>query len=124
MYLMAACGLSYKPLFRMAARALHLDTLLTHSQSRKHTTKTGTTRTGLQLDTLKSAKHGGFNRLEADRDGEDEEEEIEFGKDGLDIMVTRTVELNVEDRREDEWGLKDGLKHEQPDSRFSVYSNV
>ncbi|KAF2661609.1 hypothetical protein K491DRAFT_710822 [Lophiostoma macrostomum CBS 122681] len=125
MYLMAACGLSYKPLFRMAARALHLDTLLTHSQSRKQkTTRTGTTQTGLQLDTLKSAHHVGFKKLEAGRNGEDDEEDVEFGKDGLDIMVTRTVEMDVEHRREDEWGLETGLAHEQPDSRFSVYSHT
>jgi hypothetical protein len=91
--------------------------------------RTGTTQTGLHLDTLKSAQHGGFKRFDFGGNGEDEdddeEEEVEFGKDGLDIMVTRTVELEVEDRRDDEWGLEDGgLRHEQPDSRFSVYSNA
>lgn len=33
LYLIAACALSFKPLFRMLAKALHLDSLITHTKS-------------------------------------------------------------------------------------------
>ena len=134
MYLMAACGLSYKPLFRMLARALHLDQLLTYTHSRKHgitkTTRTGTfgtTQVDMELDKLKSARHGGFDKLDNGPDGA-LDKDLELGhvrsKDSFNIVVTKTVEIQQEERREDEdedeWGLKDGLRHQQPNSRFST----
>lgn len=100
---MAACALSFKPLFRMLAKALYLDSLLTHTRSltRKTTTagkssvtKTGTTHSTLHIDTKKSTSHGGFTKLDS----------AKFGRNGngsFDIVVTRTLEMDVEDRSDD-----------------------
>ncbi|KAF2121791.1 hypothetical protein BDV96DRAFT_681862 [Lophiotrema nucula] len=102
MYLLAACALSFKPIFRMVAKALHLESFVTHSRSivGKHTTKAGklsrsTTHSDVRMDTLKTAQSGGFTKLSA---GQDQVED-KFGKEsGLKVMVTTTVEMDVEAR--------------------------
>lgn len=110
MYLLAACALSFKPLFRMVAKALRLQSLITHTKSAlgrtTHTNKTGNpTQKDVHMETFKSGSSGGFTKLS---DGKDVEmagaEEVEKGfghkkvdsEGGIRVMVTRTVEMESE----------------------------
>ncbi|KAF2018438.1 hypothetical protein BU24DRAFT_170900 [Aaosphaeria arxii CBS 175.79] len=72
LYLFAACALSFKPLFRMVARGLHLDRLVTSTRTTYAGRKTGKGRTigvpasddgGIQCDTPESS-HQEFRQLE------------------------------------------------------------
>lgn len=120
---MAACALSFKPLFRMLAHALHLDSLLTHTRSRNKSgtmnAKTGTMQSGLHsglhMDTLKSSAHKGFKKIGEDggqigrgREGRDEEQDVGVGSGKeFNIVVTTTVDMDVESRSEEEYDLGD-----------------
>jgi hypothetical protein len=79
--LLSACALSFKPLFRIFAQALHLQAFLTHSKStfpqgKSHTaTKTATTPTAIQMQPLSFG--GKFYRLS--EDSEKSEESKRFG---------------------------------------------
>jgi hypothetical protein len=63
-YLLSACALSFKPLFRMSAKALHLHAFITHTKStfqqgKCHTTKvsmTGNTQSEFQLHAMPPSK--------------------------------------------------------------------
>lgn len=116
LYLLAACALSFKPLFRMVAKALHLDAIITHSRSAigRHTSKsnhTAKSHVDIHLETMKSAQSGGFTKLHAGLDRPDEDALV---KDvGGMIMVTTTLEMDVESRREsDEYELRDCAGHQ------------
>jgi hypothetical protein len=107
---MAACALSFKPLFRMVAKALHLDSILTHTSSltgRKHTRsgKTGTT-ISIAMETFKSS-HAGFTKLD-DSEVEVRKEERDSAKNGFSITVTHTVDMGVARKSEDEGRLVRG----------------
>lgn len=68
LYLIAACALSCKPLFRALAKALRLDHLITHTKSalghHGSKTKSSHTTSAMQLDTFKSS-HAGFHQLKS-----------------------------------------------------------
>jgi len=104
MYLLAACALSYKPLFRVVAKALHLDSFITHTRSfvGKHTINGGkpsTTQKDIYLETMKSSSSGGFTKLHSGHDSTDEEVDVGVRDNGdLNIMVTKTWEMDVEAR--------------------------
>jgi hypothetical protein len=75
MYLLAACALSYKILFRMLAKALHLDSLLTHPRELttryggKSTIKSNITHT-IYLGPMHPA-HEGFDKMHAGVDDDE-----------------------------------------------------
>jgi hypothetical protein len=112
MYLLAACAISFKPLFRMIAKALRLESIITMTTSRKRTRsggKTGTMTTGLHLDTLKSASHGGFQKLGSGRAAEFDRNVANKGhmRGKSDIVVTTTVNLDVARRGSSDFELQD-----------------
>ncbi|OAG02579.1 uncharacterized protein CC84DRAFT_1207476 [Paraphaeosphaeria sporulosa] len=117
-YLLAACALSFKPLFRMVAKALHLGSVLTHTKSALNKTSLHKTNQAQQKDihmeTFKSGSSGGFTKLSDsadgegnDADGRDRDHAVWFTKspghkkgmsDGaLSVVVTRTIEIQSED---------------------------
>jgi hypothetical protein len=76
LYLLAACALSFKPLFRIVARTLHLNHLVTHTKSfSSHGITNRTTHSVppvpvvIRMDTFKSASSGGFSKLSSGKDG-------------------------------------------------------
>ncbi|KAL5380745.1 hypothetical protein DPSP01_007546 [Paraphaeosphaeria sporulosa] len=118
LYLLAACALSFKPLFRMVAKALHLGSVLTHTKSALNKTSLHKTNQAQQKDihmeTFKSGSSGGFTKLSDsadgegnDADGRDRDHAVWFTKspghkkgmsDGaLSVVVTRTIEIQSED---------------------------
>ncbi|KAJ4300698.1 hypothetical protein N0V90_002786 [Kalmusia sp. IMI 367209] len=125
LYLIAACALSFKPLFRMVAQALHLGALITHTKSalnKSSYTKTNRTQKDIHMETFKSESSGGFTRLsdDSDRDCKGQEEVVWFKKnsghkkglsDGtMSVVITRTVEIQSEVAAEGEEGGK-GADH-------------
>lgn len=121
MYLLAACAISFKPLFRAIAKALHLDAIITLTTSRKRSRtggNTGTTPAALHLDTLKSTTHGGFQKLDSGKATEFDKTVAKKGhmrdQSDFSIVVTTTVNLDIERR----WS-KDSQLEERP--RFDNY---
>lgn len=108
LYLLAACALSFKPLFRMFAKALHLDTFITHSKSAAGRTgtkpKSSSANSGIHLDTIKSS-HAGFHQLKSPlpvgvNGAPGNTEDMDFGCKGdleagkeIRIIVTRTSDV-------------------------------
>lgn len=118
LYLIAACALSFKPLFRMLATFLKLDSLLTHTRSFMHhaTSKTapksGTTNSGLHLDpivikpTHPHPHHDGFQKLDSSR-GDTFAENGKHGanpQSSMRVVVTTTVDMDVESNKGDDMG--------------------
>ncbi|KAF2177422.1 hypothetical protein K469DRAFT_603375 [Zopfia rhizophila CBS 207.26] len=106
-YLLAACALSFKPLFSMVAKILHLESLLTHTRSLagKHVTRASrnaTASSGIHLGTIKSS-HSGFKKTHTGQDLEDQEAETQWkSQGGLRVTVTKTTRLDVDVQSRDE----------------------
>jgi hypothetical protein len=109
MYLLAACALSFKPLFRMFAKALHLDTFVTHtgntgihnttpSKTRSRSISRSTTQSEIQMETMKVMKNGGFSELSKGRDEKADKRAMHEQKGSLQVMVTTTWEMDIESR--------------------------
>jgi hypothetical protein len=98
LYLLAACALSFKPLFRMIARVLHLGKLVTYTKSSlgkttrmdRKTNLTGAP-TIIRMDTFKSGNSGGFSKLGEGKDRDNEDDEISDGE----IIIGKDVEEGV-----------------------------
>ncbi|KAL5371436.1 hypothetical protein PMIN06_012881 [Paraphaeosphaeria minitans] len=118
LYLLAACALSFKPLFRMVAKALHLGPVLAHTKSAlnrtSHNKTNQTQQKDIHMGTFKSGSGGSFTKLSDSADGEgndaddrDQEHSVWVKKvsgqkngtsDGaLNVVVTRTIEIQSED---------------------------
>ncbi|ORY12762.1 hypothetical protein BCR34DRAFT_482258 [Clohesyomyces aquaticus] len=100
MYLLAACALSFKPLFRIIAKTLHLESLLTHTRSTlgRHIGKTGktgktsSTKSSLRMETFKSDQSG-FTKLHSGKDGGDEEMNVGTkDQDGPRVHVLKAMD--------------------------------
>lgn len=70
-YLLIACALSFKPIFRMSAKALHLHAFTTHAKSMYHQGELHMTRTSITVKTqadiqLQATPPGEFRRLSED----------------------------------------------------------
>jgi hypothetical protein len=97
LYLIAACALSFKPLFRMIARALHLSQLVTYTMSSFGGGKTWGDRktnatsigggTVIRMDAFKSGSSGGFTKLGEGKDGE------VYAKDTWDLEAGLSVQV-------------------------------
>ncbi|KAF1980436.1 hypothetical protein BU23DRAFT_445056 [Bimuria novae-zelandiae CBS 107.79] len=100
MYLLAACALSFKPLWRMLSKFIGLYALCTHTKSSATiTTLPMPAQESIHLETLKTASSGGFTKLSSGRDTIDEELEVETAAvkpPGPGITVMRTVETMEE----------------------------
>ncbi|KAF2641292.1 hypothetical protein P280DRAFT_398855 [Massarina eburnea CBS 473.64] len=124
LYLLAACALSFKPLFRLVAQYLHLHNFITASKATS--TKPGSDPTKSQhkknqkaicMDAFKSGSSVGFSKIGGEKGARDEEECVGFGEkvvnsgDGeekvkgswhektkslISVKVTRTVEVDSE----------------------------
>jgi hypothetical protein len=103
MYLLSTCALSFKPLFRMFAKALHLNAFITHTKStfgtKSNAKRTMTTEretgTGKEVFEL-----GRFHRL-SDESGRSDDTK---GSKGIEVFVTKTVDLDTEARSGfDDW---------------------
>jgi hypothetical protein len=95
-YLLSACALSFKPLFRMFAKALHLQVFFTHTRSAfqpggSHTTRNLTigTQTDIRLQTIPNNSAGKFHRLSEDSTSSAEDMKME-------VLVTTTVDVDME----------------------------
>lgn len=96
-YLLSACSLSFKPLFRMFAKALHIQAFITHTKSTfqpggKSTKLATATQNDVPLKGMPGAPPGRFYRLS-------EESERSGGK-RMEVLVTTTVDVESD---EDEW---------------------
>ncbi|KAF2685507.1 hypothetical protein K458DRAFT_416739 [Lentithecium fluviatile CBS 122367] len=112
LYLLAACALSFKPLFRMLGRALHLSQLITYTKSSLGKTfsdrKTNATGPGtvIRMDTFKSGSSGGFTKLGEGKDGDgDFEGEVRPSKD---IEEGNWIGKEVEVGKGHKKGVSDG----------------
>lgn len=108
MYLLSACALSFKPLLRSFAKALHLQGLVTHTRStvggtkshvKKISTATQTQPEAFELGHVRNVSElGKFHRLSDDTssstDGNVERR--------IEVTVTKTIELNSDRRVDDE----------------------
>ncbi|OAK95185.1 hypothetical protein IQ06DRAFT_64953 [Phaeosphaeriaceae sp. SRC1lsM3a] len=95
-YLLSACALSFKPLFRMLAKALHLQAFLTHTKStfqpgKSHATKTTNvgTQNDVQLQSLSGIGTGRFYRLSEDSENSE-------GSKKIKVLVTKTVDVDTD----------------------------
>jgi hypothetical protein len=140
LYLIAACALSFKPLFRLVARALHLGQLATYTKSsfrktldHRKSNATGAVSTVIRMDNLKSANSGAFTKL---REAKDEETKTDLeagalpkeistreyayqkGADtgAISVLVTRTVEVESEHR----YGDSDEEEDDDEGMKFNV----
>lgn len=103
MYLLAACALSFKPLFHLVAKALHLSALVTHTRSyvwKENATKASKTTTSqddIYLNTLKSSNSDGFMKLHSGPDSTDEEAEVGIkNQTGIKVVVTWSADKDEE----------------------------
>lgn len=112
MYLLSACALSFKPLLRLFAKALHLQGFVTHTKStvgvtRSHVKRTFTsTHTQPEVFELGNvSEFGRFHRL-SDHTTSSSTGGVDEGR--LEVTVTKTIELDSERRLEDElWDRSD-----------------
>jgi hypothetical protein len=120
MYLLSTCALSFKPLLRACANALHLQRFLTHTNStftgnKSYPSKKPATlveaRTGVfELGHVRNVS-GKFYRL-----SEDSESAI-ASRDGkgcmkMEVLVTKTISLDSEERKDDadDFSRKDSVR--------------
>ncbi|RYO04137.1 hypothetical protein AA0119_g4280 [Alternaria tenuissima] len=109
MYLLSACALSFKPLLRSFAKALHLQGFITHTKStvggtKSHVKKTFTsTQTQSEVFELGHMRNvsefGKFHRLSDDIKSTSTEGNAERK---IEVTVTKTIELESERRVDDE----------------------
>jgi hypothetical protein len=106
MYLLSTCALSFKPLFRMFAKALHLHAFITTHTKSTFGTKSNPKRTMTERETgTEVFELGRFHRLSEDS----ERSESTRGSKKLEVVVTKTVDLDTEARSEfDDWKDRDG----------------
>jgi hypothetical protein len=91
-YLLSACALSFKPLFRISAKAMHLHAFITHTKStfqlgKSHATTSATTvatQTNLEPPPIPV---GQFRRMSDDSDGSEKT---------LEVLATKMVYVNSE----------------------------
>ncbi|KAH8724612.1 hypothetical protein GQ44DRAFT_772951 [Phaeosphaeriaceae sp. PMI808] len=95
-YLLSACALSFKPLFSMCSKALHLhaftsNTKSTLKPSKSHWVKKSTSQTqaDIHLQQLHDSSQGRFHRL-----SEDSEDSVGEDKK-MEVLVTTTVDVNT-----------------------------
>ncbi|KAF1843772.1 uncharacterized protein K460DRAFT_378830 [Cucurbitaria berberidis CBS 394.84] len=103
MYLLSTCALSFKPLFRMLAKSLHLQAFITHTRStfaetRSYVKKTtaSTQEDTYHMDQMRNARVGKFHRLSEDSASDT------TGHKRIEVLVTKTIEMDSETRSEDE----------------------
>jgi hypothetical protein len=96
LYLLSACALSFKPLFRMLAKALHLQAFLTHTKTTYQPGKSQTTRNtnvgtqnDVHLQSLSGIGSGKFYRLS-------EDSQDSKGSKKIEVLVTKTVDVDAE----------------------------
>ncbi|CAG5146934.1 uncharacterized protein ALTATR162_LOCUS1957 [Alternaria atra] len=109
MYLLSACALSFKPLLRSFAKALHLQGFVTHTRStvggtKSHVKKTFTsTQTQPEVFELGHIRNvsefGKFHRLS---EGVESNSTEEYAERRLEVTVTTTIELDSEGRVDDD----------------------
>lgn len=92
MYLLSACALSFKPLFRMFAKALHLQAFITHTKStfqpgKSSTAKKSTTTTHTEYE-MQDVNNGRFYRLS-------EISTSSGGSKKMEVLVTTTVDVET-----------------------------
>ncbi|KAH7095038.1 integral membrane protein [Paraphoma chrysanthemicola] len=94
-YLLSACALSFKPLFRTFAKAVHLQDFITNTKSapqrsKSHVTKksTSTTQTDLRLQRLYKSGEGRFHKLSGESD---------VSSKRMEVLVTTTVDIETEE---------------------------
>lgn len=112
MYLLSACALSFKPLLRMFAKALHLQGFVTHTKStvgvtRSHVKRTFTsTHTQPEVFELGNvSEFGKFHRL-SDDNASSSTSGVDEGR--IEVPVTKTIKLNSERKLNDErWDSRD-----------------
>jgi hypothetical protein len=107
MYLLSACALSFKPLFRIFAKAVHLQDFITHTRSTLQPGKslmtkksTSATQTDIRLQRLHDSGVGKFHRLSEDSDA---------GSKKMEVLVTTTVNVETEDELRKDDNIKSGF---------------
>jgi hypothetical protein len=95
-YLLSTCALSFRPLFRIVAKVLHLQAFITHTKStlqpgKSYSAKksTTTTHTDIHLHHLHFAGTGKFHRLSEDSDSSGRSKRME-------VLITTTVDIETE----------------------------
>jgi hypothetical protein len=106
MYLISACALSFKPLFRIFAQALRLQAFVTHTKSTFPTSKPNTGKklppTPSEDTAMQNLSSGRFYRLSEDSTSSS-------GSKRLEVLVTTTVDVEtvagvkLENKRIDEF---------------------
>ncbi|CAO2656176.1 Nn.00g049790.m01.CDS01 [Neocucurbitaria sp. VM-36] len=107
MYLLSTCALSYKPLFRMFAKALHLQAFITHTKStfggtRSYVKKTSasTQTNAYHMNNIRNAGVGKFHRLSEDRASDNTVHKR------IEVLVTRTIQMASEARTSEDGDWK------------------
>ncbi|KAF2707388.1 hypothetical protein K504DRAFT_504558 [Pleomassaria siparia CBS 279.74] len=108
LYLEAACAMSFKPLFRMVAKVLHLNSFITQTRSFVFSQNAikGSNRTAasiedkLYMDTLKSSNSSVFTKLHSGATSSDEEAEVGLKSDGDQVVMSRSW-IDDEDEEEE-----------------------
>jgi hypothetical protein len=98
MYLLSACALSFKPLFRIVARALRLQSLVTHTKStfqpgKSYTNNKTVTATQVQFE-MQHVRHP------SDVTWDSRSENSVMSKQKIEVLVTKTVEVELNVRAE------------------------
>jgi hypothetical protein len=99
MYLLSTCALSFKPLFRMFAKALHLHAFITHTKSTLGT-KSNPKRTMTERETgTEVFELGRFQRLNEDSGRSYSTKESKK----IEVVVTKTADDNEAKSEFDSW---------------------
>ena len=100
----------------MLAKALHLESFVTHTRSfvgkatgKSNNSKAGSMQPDMHMDSITSGSSGGFHKLHSGHDESDGEAEVGLkdvkGELGIRVMVTITLEMDIESRRGSEGGF-------------------
>jgi hypothetical protein len=99
MYLLSTCALSFKPLFRMFAKAFHLHAFVTHTKS-TFGTKSNPKRTMTERETgTEVFELGRFHRLSEDSGRSDSIKESKM----IEVVITETAHDNETRSELDSW---------------------
>lgn len=92
MYLLSACALSFKPLFRMLAKALHLQAFITHTKSTLQPSKAYTNKKSMTTENMEyemqDINNGRFYRLS-------EVSASSGATKKMEVLVTTTVDVET-----------------------------
>jgi hypothetical protein len=93
MYLLSACALSFKPLFRIVAKTLHLQSVITHTKSTFQPGKSYNNKTVTATQVQFEMQHV---RHPSDETWDTSSEDSVMSKQKIEVLITKTVEVELQ----------------------------